>query len=115
MKTYSHKIINSLVNNPAGSASYALVIVLLLLSVWTPPAWSVTGDISGDGIVDLKDLDALLYWWLSSPCAVFDNCDGADMTGPPEYSGEGEEGGPDGVVDFYDFALLAAHWLEQDV
>lgn len=90
------------------------VVLLLLLGVLLQPVWSVPGDITGEGVVDVEDLEIVTFWWLITSCEIFEHCGGADMTGPPERSEEGGDDGPDGIVNFYDFAMLAAHWLEQD-
>ena len=83
-----------------------MIMMVMMQAVWAPQARAVSGDVTGEGIVDFKDLAVLTHWWLIWPCEIVDNCEGADMTGP--------DNGPDGIVDFYDFVLLASHWLDQD-
>jgi len=62
------------------------------------------GDIApgiGDGIVDLRDINALAGLWLTTPESLLWNPD-ADIA---------PHGAPDGIVNFLDFALIAEHWL----
>lgn len=74
--------------------------------ILTPAVLGVPGDANGDGKVDMADMIRITDWWTITFCELLNDCNGADMTGP--------EGALDGVVDLYDFSLLAAHWLEAD-
>lgn len=67
---------------------------------------AVPGDADGDNYVGMDDLSRIAAWWTSDGCEFYNNCNGADMTGPA--------GIRDGIVDLYDFGLLAAYWLEED-
>lgn len=87
---------------------WKLNVILLIIAVFVPSA--LAADIPGDitepyGQVDEADLMMLAEWWMVSLCNLFDNCFGADMSGP--------QGVPDGIVNLHDFAVLAAHWLEE--
>ncbi len=116
MKTYSQNL--TTINRRKYSVTDMTchpVFWLLLLGVLLQPAWGVPGDITGEGVVDLEDLDVMMSWWLISPCDILNHCEGADITGPPKRSEEGGDSGPDGIVNLYDFALLASNWLQQDV
>jgi len=62
------------------------------------------GDIApgiGDGIVDLRDINALADLWLTTPESLLWNPD-ADIA---------PQGAPDGIVNFLDFAVIAGNWL----
>ena len=62
------------------------------------------GDIApgiGDGIVDLRDINALADLWLTTPESRLWN-PSADIA---------PQGAPDGIVNFLDFAVIAEHWL----
>lgn len=86
---------------------YKFCILSAVISViWMTGAIAVPGDANGDGRVGIDDVLRIAEWWTIDFCDFFNHCNGADMTGP--------EGQPDGVVDLYDFALVAAHWLEED-
>ena len=56
----------------------------------------VTGDITGDGVVDWLDVVALVDAWLATPVSPNWN-DRADLVG-------------DGIINFLDFAVLAQNW-----
>jgi hypothetical protein len=56
----------------------------------------IPGDCHCDGTVDMKDLECFAANWLDTGCGT---CNGANFD---DYGG----------VDFYDFAMLAADWLE---
>ena len=61
---------------------------------------AIEGDVTGDGAVDLYDVNALSENWLYSDCAAINDwCDGTDID-------------EDSSVDFIDFALLANNWLK---
>ena len=61
---------------------------------------AVSGDITGDGQVDLDDLGMLAYYWLKADCTIEnDFCLGADTQ-------------PDSKVDLFDLAYISAAWLE---
>jgi len=62
------------------------------------------GDIApgiGDGIVDLRDINALANLWLTTPESLQWNPD-VDIA---------PKGAPDGIVNFLDFAVMAENWL----
>jgi len=60
-------------------------------------------DLSGDGVVNLKDLAKLAAYWLSTNCGAPDNpCNGADLE-PQQI--------PDGDVDLSDLDVMADNWL----
>jgi hypothetical protein len=82
------------------------VFAVAISAVWITGAIGVPGDADGDGRVGIEDVFRVAEWWTIDFCDFFNQCNGADMTGP--------EGERDGVVDLYDFALIAAHWLEED-
>ena len=70
------------------------------------PVCRVTGDIApfcGDCSVDHLDLGELCSHWLQTPSAPDWNPD-TDLAPNPT---------PDGKINFLDFAILAAHWLEE--
>ncbi|HCO92364.1 MAG TPA: hypothetical protein DIU00_00165 [Phycisphaerales bacterium] len=69
-----------------------------------PIAPKPIGDIApgiGDGIVDLRDINALADLWLITPASLLWN-PSADIA---------PQGAPDGIINFLDFALIAEHWL----
>jgi hypothetical protein len=59
---------------------------------WRPP---LVGDFKTDGKVDMGDLEVFARWWLQNKQEV--------DSAPP---------GGDGIVNFFDYALFAANWLE---
>jgi len=62
--------------------------------------WQIpTGDIACPDGVDFIDVSFLVEHWLDTDCGISDDCGGADI----DLSGD---------VDFGDFAILAADWLE---
>jgi hypothetical protein len=73
---------------------------------WTgalpPPEKCGGADLTGDGVVNLKDLAKLAVYWLFTNCANPNNCNGADLE--PEQI-------PDGDVDLRDLDVMAEHWL----
>jgi hypothetical protein len=56
-----------------------------------------SGDITGEGVVDIDDLVRMAEDWLKSGSL-------ADIYPPPPYG--------DDIVDFQDFAALADNWLK---
>ncbi len=61
---------------------------------------AVSGDITGDGYIDLDDLGMLAYYWLRSDCNINnDYCLGADTQ-------------PDSKVNLLDLASISAAWLQ---
>ena len=58
--------------------------------------YSPESDITGDGKVDIEDLNAVVSQWLQSPSTP-----SADIAPSPH----------DGKVDFLDFAAMAENWL----
>jgi hypothetical protein len=62
-------------------------------------------DLSGDGVVNLKDLAKLAAYWRFTNCAAPNNCNGADLE-PQEI--------PDGDVDLKDLDVLADYWLNNN-
>jgi hypothetical protein len=57
-----------------------------------------TGDTGNDGLVDMTDLEMVVYNWLAGNCGCMSCCDGADLN----HSGK---------VDLEDLAILALGWL----
>jgi hypothetical protein len=60
-----------------------------------PYGWALLSDITNDGTSDLSDLDTFSSLWLN--------------TGEQLYA----DFNRDGIVDLFDFALLAQNWLAQ--
>ncbi len=80
-------------------------IATILLIAPSASAADIPGDVAEPyGRVDAADLVKMSEWWLVSVCDMFDNCFEADISGP--------KGIPDGIVNLYDFSVLAAHWME---
>ena len=61
----------------------------------------IIGDFEPDGDVDESDLGFLALHWLNENCSQSNECEGTDL-----YKDEME------IVNFYDFAVFAQHWLE---
>lgn len=82
-----------------------ILVTAVFQVVLLTAAVAIPGDADGNGSVGVEDLIRLADWWTIDICDItmFENCNGADMTGP--------NGTPDGVVDLYDFALLADAWV----
>jgi hypothetical protein len=62
---------------------------------------TLSGDITGDGSVDYKDLAAFVQCWLALPASANWNPD-CDMAPT----------GGDQIVDFADFAVIGSNWLK---
>jgi hypothetical protein len=60
-----------------------------------------TGDLNGDGIVDLLDFAKFAAHWPETGCSSPDWCGGADLNQPA-----------DDTVDFYDLEIFVEHWLD---
>jgi arabinogalactan endo-1,4-beta-galactosidase len=56
----------------------------------------LVSDINGDCYVDFLDFSVMAYYWLYTDCAMYSNCEGADIE-PPD--------GTVGLGDFGDFAI----------
>jgi hypothetical protein len=63
-------------------------------------ATSFTGDLNGDGAVDLLDFAKFAAHWLETGCVTPDWCGGADLNQPL-----------DDTVNFYDLEILVGSWL----
>jgi hypothetical protein len=63
-------------------------------------ATSTTGDLNGDGAVDLLDFAKFAAHWLETGCVTPDWCGGADLNQPL-----------DDTVNFYDLEILVGSWL----
>ncbi len=78
-----------------------LLLAALFSVIYFPvTVCAIEGDITGDGAVDLNDVNALSANWLRNDCAAVNSwCGGADID-------------ESNSVDFVDFALLANNWLK---
>ncbi|MFA7486291.1 MAG: hypothetical protein WCZ89_09720, partial [Phycisphaerae bacterium] len=57
-------------------------------------------DISVSGVLDIfEDLGLFIPWWLNNQCGLYNHCNRADLD-------------RNGQVDFNDFAILAAQWID---
>jgi hypothetical protein len=59
-----------------------------------------TGDLNGDGAIDLLDFAKFAAHWLETGCVTPDWCGGADLNQPL-----------DDTVNFYDLEILVGSWL----
>ena len=81
----------------------SFLLAALFFVIYLPvTACAIEGDITGDGAVDLNDVNSLSVNWLYNDCSATNGwCDGADID-------------ENNSVDFIDFALLAQNWLQAD-
>ena len=68
----------------------------ILANDWLQEGPNLDGDITGNWVVDMSDLNVLLFYWLS-PCYL---CSEADI-----YT--------DGKIDLKDYSILANDWLQE--
>jgi hypothetical protein len=81
--------------------THIIIIILITTSCVIPSALAgncPVGDISGDCKVGISDLMILSNYWLDVPDCLEGGC--------PDIIGES-------VVDFHDFAVIAANWQKQ--
>ncbi|HDS84411.1 MAG TPA: hypothetical protein ENN97_04365 [Phycisphaerales bacterium] len=68
--------------------------------VVTVESQNPTGDLTGDGSVNLADVAVVAQWWMATCNATNDWCEGADLD-------------QDGMVGIEDLLVLARHWLAE--
>ena len=73
-------------------------IFIILYCGWAFLYAGIPGDIDGNGIVDLLDIDILSAQWL-------------DVPGTPSADIASATSGPDGLVNGLDFSVVSGHWL----
>ena len=75
-------------------------LALPLSILWTGPrSIQPEPDLTGDGVVDARDLDRLADNWLNSGCAGPEDCGGADLNGST-------------TVDGKDLAIMGRYWQD---
>ncbi|UCG48996.1 MAG: hypothetical protein JSU94_04270, partial [Phycisphaerales bacterium] len=77
-------------------------LALPLSILWTGPrSVQPEGDLTGDGVVDARDLERLADHWLDSGCTGPADCGGADLDGSTTVNGR-------------DLAIMAGYWETGD-
>lgn len=77
---------------------FAITCVCRIVCITCPAAY-LSADLTGDGIVNVKDISMVAFQWLSG--GYSNNCPAADITG-------------DCFVDLADLALISKQWLTTD-